>query len=98
MLGKQFSILTDHEALIGALKDDTYTKTAQSMATGGSEKSGNWWRKIYQEIQVHGENCIECVEAGKNLNPLAKHDKLENSQRSLNQIKKWNWTLPVRYR
>ena len=27
---KQFSILTDHKALIGALKDDKYTKKAQS--------------------------------------------------------------------
>ena len=32
LLGKQFSftILTDHEALIGALDDNKYTKTAQS--------------------------------------------------------------------
>ena len=57
-----------------------------------------WWPKIYREIQVHGENCIECVKAGKNLKPLAKHDNLGNSHRSLNQIKKNNWTLPARYR
>ena len=29
-----------------------------------------WWPKIYLEIQVHGENCIEFVKAGKNLKPL----------------------------
>ena len=35
-----------------------------------------WWPKIYREIQVHGENCIECVKSGKNLKPLTRHDKL----------------------
>ena len=24
-----------------------------------------WWPKIYRDIQVHGENCIECVKADK---------------------------------
>ena len=33
LLGKQFSVLTDHKALVGALKDDKYTKTAQSGLT-----------------------------------------------------------------
>ena len=33
LLGKQFSILTDHKTLIGALKVDKYTKTAQSRLT-----------------------------------------------------------------
>ena len=33
LLGKQFSILTDHKALIGALKDGKNTKTAQSRLT-----------------------------------------------------------------
>ena len=33
LLGKRFSILTDHKTLIGALKDDKYTKTAQSRLT-----------------------------------------------------------------
>ena len=35
-----------------------------------------WWPKNYREIQVHGENCIECVQAGKSLKPLTKHDNL----------------------
>ena len=35
-----------------------------------------WWPKIYLEIQVHGENCIECVKAGKNLKPLLNHNTL----------------------
>ena len=35
---KQFSILTDHKALIGALKDDKYTKTAQSRLTRWADK------------------------------------------------------------
>ena len=35
-----------------------------------------WWPKIYREIQVHGENCIECVKAGKNLKPLINHTTL----------------------
>ena len=35
-----------------------------------------WWPKIYREIQVHGENCIECVKAGKNLKPLSNHNNL----------------------
>ena len=35
-----------------------------------------YWPKIYREIQVHGENCIECVEAGKNLKPLLNHNNL----------------------
>ena len=35
-----------------------------------------WWSKIYREIQVHGENCIECVKAGKNLKPLSNHNTL----------------------
>ena len=35
-----------------------------------------WWPKIYREIQVHGENCIECVKAGKNLKPLINHNTL----------------------
>ena len=38
LLGKQFSILTDHKALIGALKDDKYTKTAQSRLTRWADK------------------------------------------------------------
>ena len=38
LLGKQFSILTDQKALIGALKDDKYTKTAQSRLTVGRKK------------------------------------------------------------
>ena len=38
LLGKQFSILTDHKALIGALKDDKYTKTAQSRLTHWADK------------------------------------------------------------
>ena len=33
LLVKQFSILTDHKALIGALKDDKYIETAQSRLT-----------------------------------------------------------------
>ena len=35
-----------------------------------------WWPKIYREIQVHGENCIECVKAGKILKPLSNHNNL----------------------
>ena len=35
-----------------------------------------WWPKIYREIQVYGENCIECVKAGKNLKPLINHNTL----------------------
>ena len=35
-----------------------------------------WWPKIYREIQVHGENCIECVKAGKNLKPRINHNTL----------------------
>ena len=35
-----------------------------------------WWPKIYREIQVHGESCIECVKAGKNLKPLSNHNTL----------------------
>ena len=38
LLGKQFSILTDHKALIGARKDDKYTKTAQSRLTRWADK------------------------------------------------------------
>ena len=38
LLGNQFSILTDHKALIGALKDDKYTKTAQSSLTRWADK------------------------------------------------------------
>ena len=38
LLGKQFSILTDHKALTGALKDDKYTKTAQSRLTRWADK------------------------------------------------------------
>ena len=38
LLGKQFSILTDHKALIGALKDDKCTKTAQSRLTRWADK------------------------------------------------------------
>ena len=38
LLGKQFSILTDHKAPIGALKDDKYTKTAQSRLTRWADK------------------------------------------------------------
>ena len=34
-----------------------------------------WWPQIDREIQVYGENCIECVKTGNNLKPLAKHDK-----------------------
>ena len=33
-----------------------------------------WWPKIFQEIQVHCENCIECVKAGKKLKPLSNHN------------------------
>ena len=36
-----------------------------------------WWPKIYREIQVHGENCVECVKAGKNLKSLSNHNTLE---------------------
>ena len=35
-----------------------------------------WCPKIYREIQVHGENCIECVIAGKNLKPLSNYNNL----------------------
>ena len=35
-----------------------------------------WWPKTFREIQVHGENCIECVKAGKNLKPLSNHNTL----------------------
>ena len=38
LLGKQFSILTNHKALIGALKDDKNTETAQSRLTRWAEK------------------------------------------------------------
>ena len=38
LLGKQFSILTDHKVLIGALKDHKYTKTAQSRLTRWVDK------------------------------------------------------------
>ena len=37
-MGKQFSILTDHKALIGALKDGKNTKTAQSRLTRWADK------------------------------------------------------------
>ena len=33
-----------------------------------------WWPKIYHEILVYGENCIECVKAGKNFKPLLKQE------------------------
>ena len=35
-----------------------------------------WWPKIYREIHVHGDNCFECVKAGKNLKPLSNHNTL----------------------
>ena len=35
-----------------------------------------WWPKIYREIQVHGESCIECVKTGKNLKPISNHNTL----------------------
>ena len=35
-----------------------------------------WYPKIYREIQVHGENCIECVKAGKNFKPVPNHNDL----------------------
>ena len=35
-----------------------------------------WWSKIHRESQVHGENCIECVQAGKSLKPLANQNNL----------------------
>ena len=38
LLGNYFSILTDHKALIGALKDDKSTKTAQSLLTRWADK------------------------------------------------------------
>ena len=38
LLGKQFSILTDHKALKEALRDDKYTKTAQSRLTRWVDK------------------------------------------------------------
>ena len=38
LLRKQFSILTDHKALIGALRDEKYTKTAQSRLTHWADK------------------------------------------------------------
>ena len=38
LLGKQFSILADHKALKRALKDDKYTKTAQSRLTRWADK------------------------------------------------------------
>ena len=38
LLGEQFSILTDHKAYIGALKDDRYTKTAHSRLTRWADK------------------------------------------------------------
>ena len=38
LLAKQFSILTDHKALIGALKDDKYTKTVQTRLTRWADK------------------------------------------------------------
>ena len=38
LLGKQFSILTDHKASIGALRDDKYTKMAQSRLTRWADK------------------------------------------------------------
>ena len=38
LLGKQFSILTDHKALVGALRDDKHTKTAQSRLTRWADK------------------------------------------------------------
>ena len=33
--------------------------------------------KIYRELQGHGENCIECVKAGKNLKPPSQQGDLE---------------------
>ena len=38
LLDKQFSILTDHKGLIGALRDDKNTKTAQSRLTRWADK------------------------------------------------------------
>ena len=38
LLDKQFSILTDHKALIGALKDGKYTKTTQSRLSRWADK------------------------------------------------------------
>ena len=38
LLGKQFSTLTDHKTLIGALRDEKYTKTAQSRLTRWADK------------------------------------------------------------
>ena len=35
-----------------------------------------WWPKIYRETQSHGENCIKCFNAGKNLKHLSKHKDL----------------------
>ena len=39
MLGEHFFILTDDKALIGALKDDKYIKTAQSHLTRWADKN-----------------------------------------------------------
>ena len=50
-----------------------------------------WWPKIYREIQVHGENCIECVKAGKNLKRLSNH----NTLRKLPTVKEPNQEMEL---
>ena len=34
-----------------------------------------WWPKIYREIQVYGENCIECVKADKGKKLMSRERK-----------------------
>ena len=43
-----------------------------------------WWPKLYDEIQVHGKYCNECVQTGKNLKPWTNQEdsKTPNGRRT----------------
>ena len=39
-----------------------------------------WWPHLYREIYYHGENCIQCIKAGKNLKVILGTNNTEKLQ------------------
>ena len=56
-----------------------------------------WWPKTYHETQVYGENCIECVKAGKSLKSLLKQEDRGKFLAVIQSNQEKELNLPARY-
>ena len=68
---KEGLLFNDNKLIVPAARRSPFMsllhETHQRQFGMKSLSETNWWPHLYREIYYHGNNCIQCIEAGMNL-------------------------------